>query len=103
VHFLRSETITLDIQLIPRVINGEEVKITADIPKLWKKRFEQFKNVFLGETENSRKCKILNPEVLDFELDSDSDELFARSDHFLIVQNNALGYLIKNHIHLFSW
>ncbi|MEO6980196.1 MAG: carboxypeptidase-like regulatory domain-containing protein [Mucilaginibacter sp.] len=54
-----------------------------------------FTNEFLGSSDISKECKLLNPELLDFDYDNANNVLTATSVDFLIIQNDALGYRVK--------
>jgi len=57
--------------------------------------FYTFQNEFLGFSTFARQCKIINPYDVKF-FDTDSRGGFsARSDKFIVVENDALGYKIK--------
>jgi hypothetical protein len=56
---------------------------------------KQFIEAFLGTSPNAKRCRILNPEVLDFDFDAEKGKLTASTSRFLIVENLALGYRIK--------
>lgn len=88
----KDTTIQLNVSLEPALINLEEVKINAPLPEEWKVNFEIFRKEFLGVTENSELTKIINPEVIDFVVDDERQNLTASSDSTIIVENNALGY-----------
>ncbi len=92
-----------NIQLQPRIFKGKEVRIIAEEPKVWKKRMVEFNRMFLGETENAKMCKIINPEVLNFKEDPKTNTIIAFTDSTLLVKNNALGYLVKSEIKQFKW
>lgn len=47
----------------------------------------------MGESENAKTCKILNPEVIDFS--TEKTLLKATTDKFLIIENVSLGYRVK--------
>ncbi|MDB5089306.1 MAG: hypothetical protein JWR09_3300 [Mucilaginibacter sp.] len=90
----------IDLQTItiyPKTIAIGEVKIKAsagkdsDRPRY----FEGFKSEFLGTSDLARECKILNPELLDFNYDAANNILTASSVDFLVIRNDALGYKIK--------
>ncbi|HVW98481.1 MAG TPA: carboxypeptidase regulatory-like domain-containing protein [Mucilaginibacter sp.] len=100
-----SKTITvtngnIDLQtitLFPKSIALQGVKITANrsADPERPRYMEWFKGEFLGMSDLSRECKILNPELLDFNYDNANNVLTATSADFLIVENDALGYKIK--------
>lgn len=60
----------------------------------WKNNLYVFKQEFIGITELSKDCEILNPEVLYFEYNPKKDffETFARKP--LKIKHKSLGYLI---------
>jgi len=95
VHFIKQKTFHKDIRLVPKILPGEEVEIIAEEPKEWKKNLNRFYVYFIGETENARKCKILNPEVLDFKINPDTGEFVAFTDSMLTIDNEALGYRLR--------
>lgn len=87
-----------DIELMPKVTELREVKIgkaraKTDSKTNWYLRV--FTQEFLGSTPNASYCKILNPELLDFNYDEHSEKLIATSADFLIIENKALGYRVK--------
>ena len=53
-----------------------------------------FMNNFIGQTINSRNCKVLNPEVLKFYYYKRTDKLKVMADEPLQIENDALGYLL---------
>lgn len=85
----------LVIELAEKVDKLNEVVITAS-NKEWKKRVEIFKKEFIGTSFNSSRCKILNPEVLNFHYDKELDLLRAYSDELITVKNDALGYIVDH-------
>ncbi len=93
----------MDIQLKSRVLKGEEVKIETEEPKEWRKNLERFTRIFIGETDNAKRCKIINPEVLDFQVDPVTDVMIALSEDVIKVENRALGYNIEIILINFEW
>ncbi len=83
-----------NFKLRPKVLMGEEVTIVASRPREWKKNLKKFKRIFLGTSQNGSKCKILNPEVLDFEFDEVKRTFQASAIQTLQIENRALGYRI---------
>ncbi len=67
------------------------VVVEAKKPVEWEKNLKKFMKMFIGSTENAKKTRILNPEVLDFETNSEGTFL-AYSDSIIKIENNALGY-----------
>lgn len=54
-----------------------------------------FLDNFMGRTEFSKSCFLKNPKALWFSLNDDESELTIRADEPLIIENDALGYIIK--------
>jgi len=96
-----SEPINLNIELKPKVteLRGVVISTAAD----WKRNLELFKKEFIGTTEDSKKCEIINPHTLNMIYHNKKLTLEAWSDDFLIVENKALGYRIKYLIDTFSF
>jgi hypothetical protein len=82
-----------DIELMPRVTELKEVSVKVDPNRDW--YMQTFIKDFFGTTENATQCKILNPELLDFEYEKRTIKLTATTSDFLIIENQALGYRIK--------
>jgi hypothetical protein len=90
---LSTEILTLKIKLKPATIPLGEVTISAGIPEQWEKQVERFRKIFLGSSSYAKECRILNPEVLDF--DEEGDDYFAATAHApLEIVNDPLGYHI---------
>lgn len=62
-----------------------------------------FKEQFLGKSELVNQCNILNPEMLDFTYDDETETLTASSVDFLNIENEVLGYRIKYLITNFTY
>jgi len=95
IQIAHSQSYNFNIKLKSKPIEGNLVAVEAPSPKQWKKDLKKFENLFLGESENAQKCKILNPYVLNFAIDPVSKEFVAFSDSTLRVENQSLGYLLK--------
>ncbi|MFC1492999.1 carboxypeptidase-like regulatory domain-containing protein [candidate division KSB1 bacterium] len=90
-----SKEFTFNFRLKQSVDQMPEIVISAKQQKEWKKNLKRFEQEFLGLSPNADKCRILNPEVLFFEIDDDSREFSADALDILIIENNALGYKLK--------
>lgn len=91
-----TDSLRYDFELKPKVLRGEEIVVFAPKPKgwLWRQNLKRFTEEFIGDTRYARYCKILNPEVLNFQIDPDTRALIASSDQMLEIENRALGYHI---------
>ncbi len=81
---LEEEQNTLDEVVITKTIYNDE----------WKYNLEVFKREFIGRTEISSECKILNPEVLHFNFDAKNNVLTAIARKPLEIKHESLGYKI---------
>lgn len=79
------------------------MEVVAPQPKEWRRLLRLFTEAFIGKTENSEGCRIINPEVLDFHMREGSEILEAKTDSVLRVENDALGYLLYIRMGLFRW
>ncbi|MEM8896165.1 MAG: carboxypeptidase-like regulatory domain-containing protein [Bacteroidota bacterium] len=69
----------------------------------WKRSLGFFKKYFLGTSYYSNKCKLRNPEVLDFDFDDETLVTSATANGELIIDNEALGYTIYYSLEQFEW
>nr|WP_084406861.1 carboxypeptidase-like regulatory domain-containing protein [Pedobacter panaciterrae] len=83
----------IEIILQENVKQLKEVVIVSDAHR--KERLKAFKESFIGTSPNSKKCEIVNPEVIQFDYDDEKHILKAVADEFIVVENQALGYRIK--------
>ncbi|WDF56363.1 carboxypeptidase-like regulatory domain-containing protein [Mucilaginibacter sp. KACC 22063] len=87
------------IKLKPTTTQLNEVVIRPD--KEWEQNYAMFKTQLFGMTDFAAKCKILNPEILDLENDKQKHLLTGKSNGYLDIVNDALGY--KLHYNLVSF
>jgi hypothetical protein len=59
------------------------------------KYIKTFTKYFIGESTNASQCKILNPEVLNFHYDKNTDILEASTERVLQIENKGLGYQLN--------
>lgn len=83
---------SLNILLKEKVDEIEGITVSAKSIN-WKANYQTFERNFIGDTENAPKCKIKNPEILNF---SSKNGIFrALANDFLIIENKRLGYVLK--------
>eukprot|EP01037_Dinobryon_pediforme_P008833 gene8833-8924_t len=92
-----------DLLIIPKTIALNEVKVKPMDDPYRGRYLNWFTDQFLGTSAIAKQCQILNPELLDFIYDFDKKILKASSVDFLIIRNDALGYLIKYQVTDFSF
>ncbi|WP_276090531.1 carboxypeptidase-like regulatory domain-containing protein [Pedobacter sp. JY14-1] len=89
---VNNKPLHLDIVMDESVKELSEVVVRPDIHRA--ERLRTFRESFLGTSENARKCKIINPDVIRFDYDISRHVLMATADDFLVIENNALGYRV---------
>lgn len=90
-----SNIVLPDLLIFPKTIQLNEVKVKPKTDPDRERNYEWFKREFLGTSELSSACKILNPEILDLDYDEKNNKLTASAPAFLEIENDALGYRIK--------
>ena len=90
----RAEARTIDFRLAPRIVETGDIEVTATSPKQWQRDFKRFNKFFLGVSRNASKTEILNPDVLEFDLDEETGTFTAQASEPLRIANKALGYYL---------
>ncbi len=98
-----TKNIEIDFRLAPAVYDLDAVVVAAERPRRWKRNFNQFEELFLGTSANAKATEILNPEVLNFEVDGVTRALTATASAPLDIENKALGYRLSFLLQKFSW
>ena len=94
------EPINLSIQLHAKTMELRGVVIMSNAD--WKKDYEMFKKEFIGTSENSKRCDVVNPHVVSLIYHSRKKVLEAWSNEFMVMENHVLGYRVKFLIDTFS-
>ena len=83
----------------------EEVAIvaTGEVKDGWSKYGQFFVDKFIGQTTNSAACVLKNPEILKFYFSKKRNRLKVVAADPLIIENNALGYIIKYALDSFTY
>jgi len=81
-----------------KYLKGKEISVNATFPKEWKNHLKKFENLFLGKSKNASKCKILNPEYINFEYDEATGLLTASASEPIKIENRALGYIVNYYL-----
>ena len=87
------ETRTVDFRLAEAEFELGEVTVESTEDAEWQRRYERFRQRFIGETANAAETEILNPYVLDFE--ERRGTLTATAAEPLVIENRALGYRVR--------
>jgi len=87
---------TLPISIVLKDDNKllKTVTIAATDPNR-EKYLKIFTQYFIGQSNNSDQCKILNPKVLNFHYDKTTGILQASADKTLTIENDGLGYQLN--------
>ncbi len=85
---------TLDILLIPQDLMSKEEVIKPN-SALYHKLVRYFIRSFIGETENAKKCEIINLFDIEFRPTEDGQTFTASSQKPIVVMNEALGYFVR--------
>ena len=88
---LEEEENVLDEIIIQKTVYDDE----------WQYNLTTFKREFIGVTELSKDCEILNPEVLHFDYNGNKNILTAYARKPLQIKNKGLGYLITYELESF--
>jgi hypothetical protein len=92
----------INVKLSSKIFLLNEVTIEAN-DKNRRRNYSQFIKFFIGETNNSQGCKILNPEDLHLYRDNENNILKGYSLKPLIIENKSLGYRIDYDLTDFSY
>lgn len=71
-----------------------DVNIIAERDEEWLENMRRFRNNFIGTSENSENCIIINREIIEF-IKLDNGDLKASAPATINILNEALGYRIK--------
>jgi len=82
----------IDFKLEAKPVELPAVNIVAMSQREWKKNLKRFEKWFWGDVYNAAECKILNPEVLEFEVKKASRIFYATADQPFEIENKTLGY-----------
>jgi hypothetical protein len=91
----------LTVSLTENEIRLSEIIVKEDTTG-WAENYEIFKKNFLGETKNSKDCKILNPRDIHLYFDRKTNSLVAHARVPIQIENLALGFKIDYYLHSFE-
>ncbi|MCG2611363.1 carboxypeptidase-like regulatory domain-containing protein [Flavobacterium sp. SM15] len=90
------------IYLNPVVNQLKEVVISKMSAKEREKHLETFKNEFIGRGKIAEQTKIVNPEVLNFQLNTEKTILTTTADVPIVLINEKTGYEISYNLVFFE-
>lgn len=85
----------LEIKLKVKVNELKEVVLEPYEKDGWAKWGNFFMENFIGTSAYAEDCKLLNKEVVKFRFSKKNNTLQAFADDRLVIENKALGYLLK--------
>jgi hypothetical protein len=93
VKITNSDTALGDIEIAIKENILQEVVIKPN--KFRDRDYITFERLFLGSSDNASDCKILNPDILNIQDNTEIRTLTVSTDDFLVIENKALGYRLK--------
>jgi hypothetical protein len=91
-----------DFSLVPRLLRMNVVEVTAAQPAEWQENLKLFTKLLLGTTPEASRCRITNPEVLDFTAAA-SGHFHAQTDKEVSIENVGLGYTLRLSLGAFNF
>lgn len=92
----------LKIKLKAKSNELEEVVVEPIDKGGWRKWGKYFTDNFIGATPNADHCKLINPQALRFRFNKKANRLTARANEPLIIENKALGYIVRFQLEEFT-
>jgi|SRR6218665_5139 len=85
----------LRVELEGKVKELENVTVEPSLEEGWDKWGKTFMESFVGGSANAKQCRIRNEKSIRFRFYKKSNRLVAFSDEPIILENKALGYIIR--------
>lgn len=98
---ISDKSIKIDLVLEESITQLNEVTIKPDPNRAH--YLAMFSDFFIGTTPNAEQCKMINPNVLLIDYDNEESKLTVKTNQFLIIENQALGYRIKYLVNNFEY
>lgn len=94
---------TIDVNLVPKVNILQEVIVEPYEKNGWDKYGKFFLDNFVGTSAFAKECKLKNPETIRFRYNKKENILRAFADEPIILENKALGYILKYDLKTFEY
>lgn len=92
-----------NLKITLQLEDNELEELVIDQTAFSRKEFlRAFRHFFIGNTQNAKRTKIVNEEVLSFYFDKNSNTFYAYADEPIKVENKKLGYEILFHLDVFE-
>jgi hypothetical protein len=92
----------LKVEMKVKVKELGNVTVEPFLEEGWDKWGRLFTDHFIGTTDNSARCRIKNTEVIKFRFYRKSNRVVAYADEPLLIENRALGYVIRYQLENFE-
>jgi len=94
--------LTLKIELEMKAKELSNVTIEPSVEEGWDKWGRTFMDYFVGNSETASRCRIKNEQAIKFRLYKKSNRLVAFCEEPVLLENKALGYLVKYQLEEFE-
>lgn len=81
--------------LRPKVLETAAIDVVAEPPHEWRKNLKKFAELFWGTSRLASECKLVNPEVLDFDTPKGENLFVASAAQPLAIENQGLGFYLE--------
>lgn len=95
--------LTLEVNLKPRINILQEVIVEPYEKNGWEKYGQFFLDNFIGTSALAKDCKLRNPQTIRFRYNKKENVLRAFADEPVILENKALGYILKYDLKTFEY
>lgn len=95
--------LTLEVNLKPRINILQEVIVEPYEKNGWEKYGQFFMDNFIGTSALAKDCKLRNPQTIRFRYNKKENVLRAFADEPVILENKALGYILKYDLKTFEY
>lgn len=100
---LDNKDIALTIQLKPKAVDLGNLVLEPLEVNGWEKWGNFFSECFIGLTPFSKECTIKNTDILKFRHSKKEKKLWVYANEELVIENKALGYLLKYKLETFEY
>lgn len=95
IRVMAADTDNQNFSLKPKTLETATVDVVAEPPREWRKNLKKFEELFWGTSRLVAECKLVNPEVLDFNTPKDENSFIARAEQPLDMENRGLGFRVE--------
>lgn len=92
----------LRVELEVKMRELQNVTVEPFLEEGWDKWGKTFTDAFIGQTPNAARCRIRNYKQIRFRYFRKSNRVIAYCDEPLLIENKALGYLVRYQLESFE-